>query len=253
MNIDLNGKIALVTGGTRGIGLACAEQLAASGAEIAVVGRSAETVEMGTKTVSKKGRAKGYQLDVADIPMIAKTIEKVRKDLGEIDILVCSAGIDLTAPTPAVDIKEEDWDRLHSVNAKGMFFSNQEVAKQSMIPRKKGSIVNIGSAVGLVGAPMCMAYNTSKAVTTQMTRSEAIEWGPHNIRVNCVAPTWVYTDLSTPLLNRFGMKEHELAKIPIGHFASLEEIAATVCFLASDMTESITGISLPVDGGWTAH
>ncbi len=253
MKIDLNGKIAMVTGGTRGIGLACAKQLAASGAKVAVIGRTPETVSKGTKIVSEKGFAKGYQLDLGNISDISSIVEQIRKELGEIDILVCSAGVDLTAPTPAVDITEENWNKLHSINAKSVFFTNQAVAIQSMIPQNKGSIINIGSAVGLVGAPMCMAYNTSKTVVNQITRSEAIEWGPNNIRVNCVAPTWVYTELSTPLLELPGMAEHELTKIPIGHFASLEEIANTVCFLASDMTESITGTTLPVDGGWTAH
>ena len=253
MKVNLSGKIAMVTGGTRGIGLACAERLALNGAKVAIIGRTSDTVKKGTEIVGKKGFAQGYQADVSNVSSIAAVVNKIVNDFGKIDILVCSAGVDLTAPTPATDITEEIWDRLHTVNAKAVFFTNQEVAKQSMIPRKKGSIVNIGSAVGLVGAAMCMAYNTSKAVVTQITRSEAIEWGPINIRVNCVAPTWVYTDMSTPILSLPGVAEHEMAKIPIGHFASLDEIANTVCFLASDLTESITGISLPVDGGWIAH
>ena len=113
--------------------------------------------------------------------------------------------------------------------------------------------MNIGSAVGLVGAPMCMPYNTSKAVVTQITRSEAIECGEYNIRVNCVAPTWVLTDLSQHLLEITGFKEHELSKIPINRIATLDDIASAVCFMASDQATMITGVSLPVDGGWTAH
>jgi 2-deoxy-D-gluconate 3-dehydrogenase len=230
MDGNLDNKVAVVTGGTRGIGLPCAELLAAKGATAAIVGVQQENIEKATEIVRKKGNAKGYQLDVSDIPAIAPTIEKIRKDLGEIDILVCSAGVDLGRPVPAVD-----------------------VAVQSMIPRKNGSIVNIGSAVGLVGAPMCMPYSTSKAVVSQITRSEAIEWGPHNVRVNCVAPTWVLTDLSRPLLDLPGFEEMELAKIPINRIATLDDIAGAVCFLASDEATMITGVSLPVDGGWTAH
>jgi len=252
MNVDLGNKVAVVTGGTRGIALACAERLAASGATVAVVGRQPETVKKGTEIVSKKGKARGYQLDVSDIRAIAPTIERIRKDLGEIDILVCSAGVDLGKQL-AVDITEENWDALHSVNAKGLFFTNQAVAIQSMIPRKNGSIINIGSSVGLVGAPNCMAYNTSKAVVSQITRSEAVEWGKDNVRVNCVAPTWVETDLSKPLLSLPGFIEHELTKIPINRIARLDEIAAAVCFLASDLATVITGIQFPVDGGWTCH
>jgi len=253
MDINLEGKVAVVTGGTRGIGLPCAELLAASGATVAVVGLQPENVEKATKTVQKKGKAKGYQLDVSDISAIGPVIKKIRKDLGEIDILVCSAGVDIGKPTPAVDVTPEDWDKLHSVNARGLFFTNQIVAIQSMIPQKNGSIVNIGSAVGLVGAPMCMPYNTSKAVVSQITRSEAIEWGTYNIRVNCVAPTWVLTDLSQPLLEIPGFEEHELSKIPINRIATLDDIASAVCFMASDKATMITGVSLPVDGGWTAH
>jgi len=253
MDVDLDTKVAVVTGGTRGIGLACAEQLAASGAKVAVVGRQPDTVRNASEIVNKKGTAQGYIIDVSNIPSIGPGIEQIRNDLGEIDILVCSAGVDLGRPVEAINVKEEDWDLLHKVNAKGLFFTNQAVAIQSMIPRNSGSIVNIGSAVGLVGAPMCMPYNTSKAVVSQITRSEAIEWGQYNIRVNCVAPTWVYTDLSKPLLTLPGFEEQELEKIPINHFASLEEIANTVCFLASDLTSSITGTSFPIDGGWTAH
>jgi len=253
MKVDLENKVAVVTGGTRGIGLACAEQLAASGATVAVLGSKPETVEKGTEIVCKKGKAHGYVLDLFDVSAIAPTIEKIRMDLGEIDILVCSAGIDIGKPTLAVDVTEKQWDELHSVNSKGLFFTNQAVAVQSMIPRRNGSIINIGSSVGLVGAPNCMPYNTSKAAVSQITRSEAVEWGGHNVRVNCVAPTWVETDLSKPLLSLPGFMDHELTKIPINRIARLDEIAAAVCFLASDLAPMITGVQFPVDGGWTCQ
>ncbi len=253
MEIRLDNKVAVVTGGSRGIGLPCAEYLAASGATVAVIGRQAAHVEKAAAIVGKKGRARGYQLDVADVRAIAPTIERIRKDLGEIDILVCSAGIDLGKPTLAVDITPEDWDRVHAVNSRGVFFTNQAVAAQSMIPRRSGSIINIGSSVGLVGAPNCMPYNTSKAVVAQLTRSEAIEWGPHNVRVNCVAPTWVETDLSKPLLALPGFLAHELTMIPLNRIATLDDVAAAVCFLASDLATMITGAALPVDGGWTCR
>jgi NAD(P)-dependent dehydrogenase (short-subunit alcohol dehydrogenase family) len=251
MDIKLNGKVAVVTGAAMGIGLSCAKVIAASGAKVAAVDRQPDDILR--KAVEQIGNAKGYHLDVTNTPAIATTIKQIRKEMGEIDILVCSAGVDLGYPKPAEELTEEEWDKLHSVNAKGLFFSNQAVAKQSMIPRKNGSIVNISSAVGLVGAPMCMAYNTSKAAVAQITRSEAIEWGQHNVRVNSVAPTWVETALSAPLLKLPGFKEHELSKIPMNRFCTLEEIADTVCFLASDRAAMITGANVPVDGGWTAQ
>lgn len=253
MQVNLGKKVAVVTGGSRGIGLACAEQLAASGATVAIVGRQRETIDKAVGIVGKKGKAHGYQLDMVDVPAIGPTVERIRKDLGEIDILVCSAGVDIGKPTLAVDVTEEQWDKLHSVNSKGLFFMNQAVAVQSMIPRRSGSIINLGSSVGLVGAPNCMPYNTSKAAVSQITRSEAVEWGKHNVRVNCVAPTWVDTDLARPLLSLPGFIEHELTKIPLNRIAKLEEVAAAVCFLASDLAPMITGIQFPVDGGWTCQ
>jgi NAD(P)-dependent dehydrogenase (short-subunit alcohol dehydrogenase family) len=251
MDVKLNNKVAVVTGAAMGIGLKCAETISASGAKVAVVDRQPDDVI--EKAVGQIGNAKGYSLDVTNTPAIATTIEQIRKDMGEIDILVCSAGVDLGYPKPAEELSEEEWDKLHTVNAKGLFFCNQAVAKQSMIPRKSGAIVNISSAVGLVGAPMCMAYNTSKAVVVQLTRSEAVEWGQYNVRVNSVAPTWVETALSAPLLKIPGFQENELSKIPMNRFCTLDEIANAVCFLASDQATMITGVSLPVDGGWTAH
>ena len=168
-------------------------------------------------------------------------------------ILVWNAGIDLGEPRPAVTITPEEWDRVLAVNGKGTFFCMQVVAEQSMIPRKKGSIVVISSTVGLVGAPMCIPYATSKSAVWQITRCAAIEWGAHGIRVNAVAPVWTDTAMTDSFFQKIPeLKPHELAKIPLGRFASVEEVAQAVCFLASDNASLCTGAALPVDGGWTA-
>jgi NAD(P)-dependent dehydrogenase (short-subunit alcohol dehydrogenase family) len=253
MEISLKNKVAVVTGAAMGIGLACAEELAASGAKVAVADRQPEDViAAAVKKIQKKGIAKGYRMDVTDIPGISKTFEQIRKELGEIDILVCVAGVDL-GPTIAENCPPDKWDFVHDINTKGVFFCNQAAAVQSMIPRKSGVIVNMASAVGLVGAQMCIAYNTSKAAVVQMTRSLAVDWAKYNIRVNAVGPTWVYTALSAPLFDKIpGFKEHELAKIPLGRMATVEDIAHSVVFLASEEASMITGVTLPVDGGWTA-
>ncbi len=253
MDIRFKNKVAVVTGAAMGIGLACAQELAASGAKVAVADRQPEEViAAAVKTIEKKGTAKGYRMDVTDIPAISKTFEQIRKDLGEIDILICVAGVDL-GPTIAESITPDKWDFVHDINTKGVFFCNQAAAAQSMIPRKSGVIINMASAVGLVGAQMCIAYNTSKAAVVQMTRSLAVDWAKYNIRVNAVGPTWVYTALSAPLFDKIpGFKEHELAKIPLGRMATVEDIAHSVVFLASEEANMITGVTLPVDGGWTA-
>lgn len=249
----LDGKVAIVTGGTRGIGLKCAELLAASGAKVAVVSRQPDNVAKAIKIVQKKGIAQGYQLDVANISAIPDTVKRIRQDLGEVDILVCSAGVNLGGSRPAADITEVEWDTMLSVNAKGTFFCNQAVAIQSMIPRETGAIVNISSQAGLIGAANCLPYAASKAAVIQLTRAEAIEWAPYNIRVNSVAPTWTLTDMVKPLLtNDAEFESFALSQIPLHRLATVDDVAHAICFLASDLASMITGVVLPVDGGRTA-
>lgn len=259
MNITFEGKVAVVTGGASGIGLACAGLLASGGARVAVVDflnplytqHLSQTVE----TVQKKGVARGYALDVTDIPAISPTVTRIRQELGEIDILICSAGIN--RPSPSEEITEADWDAVLSVNIKGLFFCNQAVAAQSMIPRKTGAILNISSIAGLAGIKesICPAhYSASKGAVVQLTRKEAAEWGPYNIRVNAIAPTFT---LTAPVVR--DLKLHPeveaiaLDNTPLRRMATLDDVANAACFLVSDAAGIITGVTLPVDGGWTAQ
>lgn len=254
MNINLGNKVAIVTGAAMGIGLRIAQVLAESGARVAIVDiQPDDVITKAIATLKGKGH-KGYHANAAAVAEINTTVERIRKEMGEIDILVNNAGVDLGYPRHAEDVTEAEWDKLHTVNSRGLFFFSQAVAKQSMIPRKTGSIVNMASAVGMVGAPLCIPYNTSKAVVVQVTRSTAIDWAAYNIRVNAVAPTWVAnTRISNPLMDLKGFKEHELGKIPLNRFATFDDVANAICFLASDASTVITGSILPVDGGWTAQ
>lgn len=204
-----------------------------------------------TKNVQEKGVARGYQLDVTDIPAIALTVSQIRQDLGEVEVLVCSAGINI--PKPAEEVTEADWDTILSTNTKGLFFCNQAVAIQSMIPRKTGAIVNIASIYGLVGGPKRATYCASKGGIVQLTRQEAIDWAPYNIRVNAVAPTFILTDMTRGYLGDPEFKNYVLDKTPLHRLATVDDVAAAVCFLASDEANMITGAILPVDGGWTAQ
>lgn len=204
-----------------------------------------------TKTVQEKGVAKGYQLDITDIPAIAPTVSQIRQDLGEVEVLVCSAGINI--PKPAEEVTEADWDTILSINTKGLFFCNQAVAIQSMIPRKTGAIVNIASIYGLVGGPKRATYCASKGGIVQLTRQEAIDWAPYNIRVNAVAPTFILTNMTKDYLGDPEFKNYVLDKTPLHRLATVDDVAAAVCFLASDEANMITGAILPVDGGWTAQ
>jgi NAD(P)-dependent dehydrogenase (short-subunit alcohol dehydrogenase family) len=251
MDFRLDDKVAMVTGAASGIGLACAEMLAEGGAKVALVDYNPKTLAGATRKVAAKGTAQGYQLDVTDIPRIATTVSRIREEMGEIDILVCSAGVNIRQP--AHEVTEEAWDTINNVNAKGLFFCNQAVAIQSMIPRKSGAIINIASNMGLVGGPKRTAYCASKGAVVQLTRAEAVDWAPYNIRINAVAPTWVLTELTRELLKDQVFSDFIIERTPLRRLATVEDVAAAVCFLASDQASIITGIILPVDGGWTAQ
>ncbi|MFC1988587.1 SDR family NAD(P)-dependent oxidoreductase [Chloroflexota bacterium] len=250
MDFNLDNKVAVVTGASSGIGLASAELLAASGAKVAMIARNPERLKEAAGVVQKKGIAKEYRLDVADIAIINPTISKIREELGEIDILVCSAGVNVCRP--AHEVTEEDWDTIFSINTKGLFFCNQAVAVQSMIPRKGGVIVNVASQMGLVGGQKRAVYCASKGGVIQLTRAEAIDWAPYNIRVNAVAPTFAQTPMTEKMLDDPETMAWVRENILFDRLLTAEEVAAAICFLASDETAMITGTTLPIDGGWTA-
>lgn len=251
MNISFDNKVAVVTGGAGDIGLTCAKLLADSGARVALVDCRPDRLAEATKSVQQKGEARGYQLDVTDIPAIAPTVSRIRQELGEVDILVCCAGINI--PKLAQEVTEADWDAVVTVNTKGLFFCNQAVAVQSMIPRKTGAIVNIASIFGLVGGPKRTSYCASKGGVVQLTCQEAIEWAPYNIRVNAVAPTFVLTNMTRGYFSDPEFKTYVLDNTPLRCLATVDDVAAATCFLASDAAKMITGVILPVDGGWTAQ
>jgi NAD(P)-dependent dehydrogenase (short-subunit alcohol dehydrogenase family) len=252
LNIVFDNKVAMVTGGASGIGLGCAELLATSGAKVAIADCDATRLLVATKQVQTQGIAKGYHLDVTDNAAIASTVNQIRLDIGEIDILVCSAGISIKKA--ARDTTEAEWDTTNSINIRGLFFCNQAVAAQSMIPHRAGVIINIASQSGFVGEPLNAAYCASKGGVVMLTRQEAVEWAEYNIRVNAVAPTWTRTDMVRRIeKDHPELIEDALTRIPLSRLAEVEDIAAAICFLASDQAKMITGAILPIDGGWTAQ
>jgi NAD(P)-dependent dehydrogenase (short-subunit alcohol dehydrogenase family) len=252
VNISFHNKVALVVGGTRGIGLKCAELLAENGAKVAVVGHNPANLDRAIAEIQKHGMARGYLLDVTNTPLIDGMVQSVIKEVGHIDILVCSTAVTLNRPTPASEIAESEWDRIILTNLKALFFVNNAVARLSMIPRQTGVIINISSQASLVTIPRNSPYAISKAGVNRLTRNEALEWAAYNIRVNAVAPTWVLTELVKPIFaSNPQFEANELNQIPLRRFATVDDVANAVCFLASDAARMITGVILPVDGGRT--
>lgn len=248
MDIRYDGKTVIVTGGARGIGYACAEKMIESGARVAIVDIVQENLEAATKKLEAKGTVKGYKLDLSKVSDIPNIVAEIRKDLGEVDVLVQAAG--LLSGNEGTEITEKEWDITMNVNAKGSFFMMQAVVNQSMIPHKSGSIVNFASIAGLRGMqePLCSAhYSASKGAVVQITKQGAVEWGKYNIRVNAVAPGGVKTE---------GIKNVApedmgglTVNIPLKKLSDPEDIASGVCFLASDAAAMITGHILVIDGG----
>jgi NAD(P)-dependent dehydrogenase (short-subunit alcohol dehydrogenase family) len=250
--MSLSGKVALVTGAGSGIGRGCAIQLAQSGADLILWGRTeSKLAETGAEISAVRQKCRWYSVDVTNIQEIPEVLQKSRRECGEIDILVNSAGVNI--PQNAEDVTAQVWNTIMDTNVKGLFFCCQSVAKQSMIPRKKGVIINISSQAGRVALPLRAAYCSSKGAVDQLTRVLALEWAKHDIRVNAVAPTFVETPFTAKMLADQEFKDYVMNKILLRRFATPEDVANAVCFLASDQSSMITGAVIPVDGGWTIH
>ncbi len=245
MNFEMNGKLAVVTGGAGGIGTAVVKTLLLSGAKVAIVDANADRLKEAKEKQSPYGEVGIYQANLTDVPSIAGVVEQIRKEMGEISYLVQAAG--LLAGKPALELTLEEWDLVLNVNARGLFFMMQEVVKQSM-QKNGGSIVNFASMAGIRGMekPMCSAhYSASKGAVVAMTMQGAVEWADLGVRVNAVAPGGVkvgpMASMATP--------PELVAPIPLGKLSEPEDIANAVCFMLSDAAAMITGITLVVDGG----
>lgn len=247
---SLEGKTALVTGATKGIGLETVKVLADAGANIAAVGRDAAGLEEASAAVKAAGRkctAIAADMATADGPVQAA--KDALAAFGTIDILVNNAGIALI--DSLMDAKVEDWDATMAVNLRAPFLLAREVVP-GMIKQNAGKIVNVSSQAGVVGLDGHGAYCASKGGLNMLTKVMAIEFGPHNIQVNAVAPTVILTPMGVKVWGDPVKSAPMLAKIPLGRFGQPIEVADLVLFLASPASDLITGETILIDGGYTA-
>jgi 2-deoxy-D-gluconate 3-dehydrogenase len=248
---NLDGRVALVTGGSRGIGRAISLGLATFGADVAILGLSPKTEEV-IDEIRRLGRrglfVKGNVADVADS---RRAVGQIAADLGKIDILVNNAGV---GPThPAAEVTPEEWDEVMGVNIRGLFFITQAVGKQMIKRGQGGRVINIGSIFGIVGSEIgASVYHAAKGSIVVLTRALACEWAKSGILVNSIGPGFITTDLTkelqtTPVLGDLIKNRHAL-----GRFGRPEEIVGAVVLMAGDGATFITGQNLYVDGGYTA-
>jgi 2-deoxy-D-gluconate 3-dehydrogenase len=248
---DLSGKVAIVTGAGRGMGYPIALALAKYGADVTVCSRTVSELEEVGREIEKIGRRVLIQrVDVTKISEIHTMVEASVKTFGHIDILVNNAGLNI--PQWAEDVTEEAWDRVFDINLKGAFFCAQAVGKV-MIQQKKGKIINISSQSGSVGLIMRSAYCASKGGLNLLTKVLALEWGKHNILVNAIAPTFLETPMTKPMLEKKEFHDYVMGNIVLGRLAKVEDVTGAVIYLASEASNMVTGHVLLIDGGWTAH
>jgi NAD(P)-dependent dehydrogenase (short-subunit alcohol dehydrogenase family) len=248
-SFDLTGKVALVTGASRGIGRACALACAGSGGDLIVGVRKAEDGRALVAEIEALGRrALAVEMDLADLDTVRAAVASAHSHFGRIDILVNNVGIG--PENLAEEVTEEDFDYTVNINLKGTFFTTQTVAKL-MIAQKSGRIINISSQAGSVTLRGESIYCMSKAAINHLTRCLAAEWARHGIAVNSVAPTFIWTDGTRSSLDQPDFHRHVLEHIPLGRIGQPIDVAGTVVFLASPAAALITGANILVDGGWS--
>lgn len=240
-------RVAIVTGGSRGIGRAIALAMANAGADVVITGREQAPLGQTADEIRALGRRSlTFAYDIADIQASSAMVSEVVETFGTIDILVNNAGTVVFAPTE--EVAPEDWDRVFDVNLRGPFFCSRAVG-QVMKAKGRGKVINIASGMGLRGYPNRVAYGASKGGVAQMTRMLAVEWAPFGINVNCICPQLTRTEAVSHLIGNPALYAEVVSRTPMGRIGEPEDIAGAAVFLASPAADFITGQILIVDGG----
>lgn len=244
----LDGRRALVTGASSGIGMGAAAALAEAGAHVTLVARREAELEAVAEAIrAQGGRAGTCSLDITDCSATADCVNR----LGPFDILVNSAG--LARHSPALETQEDDFDAAFALNLKAAYFLTREVARGLIAAGRPGSLINVSSQMGLVGGPDRAVYCATKHALEGMTKAMALEWGAHGIRVNTLCPTFIRTPLAEQTLAIPERRAWILSKIKLGRVGEITDLMGPIVFLASDASALVTGTHLLVDGGWTAE
>lgn len=248
---DLEGQVALVTGASMGIGRDLVTALARAGARVAAAARSVEALTGLADQLAVDGFVvEPVRLDLKDRASIERAVAATVDRFGRIDILLNNAG--LGTNHDALDATEAEWDELFAVNVRGLFFACQSAGRR-MVAQGHGRIINMASQAGLVGIRRHAAYSASKAAVIGLTRVLALEWAPHGVTVNAIAPTWIYTPGTAARLDDPAFLATVLERIPVGRVGTPTDVAGAVIYLASPAASLVTGTVLVVDGGWTSQ
>jgi len=249
-NFRLDGRIAVITGGSRGIGLAIAVAFAQAGAHVIIAARDEQALQAAADQIkAENGSAQAMQLDVADLAACGSIVDAVVSEHGKLDILVNNAGIN--ARDLAVDVKVENFDRVLGVNLRGAFFLSQ-AAGRVMVPAKRGKVINIVSATSFIGLSKVSTYGISKGGLLQMTRALATEWARDNVQVNAIAPGFILTNLNRKLWENEQLLGWVLGNTPAGRLGKPEDVVGAAVFFASSASDFVTGQVIGVDGGFLA-
>jgi NAD(P)-dependent dehydrogenase (short-subunit alcohol dehydrogenase family) len=246
LSFRLEGKVALITGASRGLGAGIADALREAGATVVGTSRDPESAAQ----VAEQLGSVPVVMDVIDVSSVQRGIERVASEFGRLDLLVNNAGLNI--PQSVFEVDESSWDSVINTNLKGTFFAAQAAARHMAERGEGGRIINVASQAGVVGIEERSAYGASKGGALTLTKVLAIELAQHGITVNAVAPTFIDTELTRSTLEDPEWRERILSRIPLGRVGEVEDVAAATLYLASPAAAMVTGHTLLVDGGWTA-